>query len=192
MRLCVVSRFWHEGTGGGVIVAVLCWMGTVEGMWLIRDSQRLRGFTLPELAVATGVLGLLVLMLFAGHSSLVAKTESVPAGTLINAVLAKERELGAEHGVYSTWDSDLGLVNTMGKVVEHPSRNSGEVSLAIGSSGALGVAVLQEGGVCEARRLEPVALGGADKRVQVEDVCSGAEVFGAEEAVISQLGPLRE
>lgn len=152
-----------------------------------------RAFTLVEVVTMLVVVGLLAAAAYGLNQLNGAQRDVAAAQRVLEDVVGAQKQLAATHGVYSMVSSDLAWLDPNVAVSSGPSTGPHEVSVAVGTSGSLGVAVRSEAGRCVAVRVAPLSGGGAMSPVAVADdaECSGGSALPSGEPVATQVSPVR-
>lgn len=144
-------------------------------------SNSRRGFSLLELVfvfVAVAVVGIVLALT---TTDVLESNEQRRAEGYANEVLVVAQGFAQRYGGFSGYPGDYGRFEDF-DVVTGPSDGPEEVSVALGESGTLGVAVRRSDDTCVMWRATDLAAGGGSKRISVPRTaaCDGVEALGAE------------
>lgn len=118
-----------------------------------------RGFTLYEMIVVFIVASILSLIGVSVMRATAAKLHRTDAEGAVQQVIEAELRFAAIHGAFTSWPGDLPGVDRSITVLDTASVEPGEVSIAVGVDGTLGVASLAADGFCVVRQIQPVLDG---------------------------------
>lgn len=141
--------------------------------------RRFRGYTLIESVVALAVIAIMGAVMIVGAQT----TDEASAQTVANGhlqrIAAAQQSFAANWGTYTDWATDLDRVGHDLDVINGESTEPGEISVALGTSGALGMATVTKFGDCVMKRIAALVDGGetTDVTPGVGDPCLGSEAL---------------
>lgn len=150
-----------------------------------RGQRRRRGFTLLELAITISILGLLSAGLVYAVGAVTATISAREAETLMDRVATAEMNFASVYGSYTAQPTDLTGLGRELIVVSGRATGFGQVSVALGDDGTLGIAAVDDRDRCIARYLTSLEAGAEQATVTVPEtsVCDGAVALPDGEAV---------
>jgi Tfp pilus assembly protein PilE len=124
-----------------------------------------RALTVIELAGTFAVLAIVVAISFVGLRSFVSYQDDQQAKSYLATVANLERRYASMNDGYTSNPTDLQGIPSGITVTSSLSTDRGVVSIAVGSSGSLGLATLATSGVCYTLRVAPISgsLAGAEE-----------------------------
>jgi Tfp pilus assembly protein PilE len=124
-----------------------------------------RALTVIELAGTFAVLAIVVAISFGGLRSFVSYQDDQQAKSYLSTVANLERRYASMNDGYTSNPTDLQGIPTGITVTSSLSTDRGVVSIAVGSSGSLGLATLASSSVCYTLRVAPISgsLAGAEE-----------------------------
>ena len=124
-----------------------------------------RALTVIELAGTFAVLAIVVAISFGGLRSFVSYQDDQQAKSYLSTVANLERRYASMNDGYTSNPTDLQGIPTGITVTSSLSTDRGVVSIAVGSSGSLGLATLASSGTCYTLRVAPISgsLAGAEE-----------------------------
>ena len=140
---------------------------------MVNLSRRRRTFTLIETVVVLALVGILLLTAASLVSKQSQKAGITDAAAAVNRVLVSQQSYASTRGFYATDVDDLTGVGRDLTVQGATADQVGEVSMAVGPGGRLGLAALGTNGECYAIAAEPLLRGGEVTEVLVV-TCSGS------------------
>ena len=154
-----------------------------------------RAFTLIELIVTMIILGIILALLAINViGPVMASTRAKRAESTLTQVQTVEQLFARDWGTYSAWRADLnGLVSSLVIRNGSVSRGPTEVSVAVGTSGTLAMAVAVDSSTCVFRRVAPLWQGGGsdDPGVAATAQCVAAAALPMGESTVIQSATMK-
>lgn len=141
-----------------------------------------RGYTVIEIAVVVFIIGVFGVMVAIGALSVAdSEAEKLAAAHAADAI-AEQQRFAQRFGTYTGHPADLAAADGYDVVVDESSDHT-QVSVALGESGTLGVAVRRNDSECLHWRVGALAAGGgvAEVTLAANAVCTGEEALPANE-----------
>lgn len=158
-----------------------------------RARRAARAFTLVEMGATIALFGIIGAIAAGVYVTSVGSHQVAAAEVLLGDVVAAQKELAANFGSYTTWASDLGAVASNASLLsDGMSSAQDEVSMAVGTEGTLGLAVLVDADRCVLWRVASLSSGGRQLETDLKDgTCAGAHALPVGEEPSKQMSAVR-